>query len=562
MERLREILETIRKQLARLTASQKLLIGSIAVIAVMGLFLAAQYAGKPKLVELLPGVAPAEQARALSALRVANIQVKDVDGKAMVPPGTEQQALALLQEQGQLPDDTSILFRHIIEKSSWQNSRTQNEQLFQIALQNELGRVISNFKDIKSATVILDVPQPVGLGAAVRRPTGSVTVFMESGRSLEQPTVDAIASLVSGARAGLPLENVRVIDGSTGRQRQASSPDDVSSSHYREHAAAVEEQKRRQLMELLSYIPGVIVAVTAEVDVSRVNTQSTRYASPDEGGTVSLLAKETKKSVTNNSTTPSAEPGIRSNQAVDISRGPGGAGMRSEQKDTETAMENRVGSEVQQVIDPRGMPTRLAASVMVPEGFIAAVLRRSKGAGGGGQDDAVPTEQEIRDKFAEFEASIRASLLPHLKTGRTEGEVSVSLIPLELPQAAATSQAGLFGTGGGGVLAFGGSGGLVEKAVLGVLAVVALGLMVSLVRKNAKPIKLPSPQEIVGVPPTLETGGSVVGEADETETAMAGIEVEEDSVRVQKMLEQLGEMVQTDPASSTRVLNRWLQTDR
>lgn len=569
MERLENAIALVRRRLGAVTATQKLLIGSIAVIAAMALFLVTQYAGKPALVELLPGVAPAEQARAFSILRASNIAAKDEGGKIMVKPGTEGQALAMLQEEGQLPDDTSLLFRNLIEKQSWQNSRTQNEQMFQIALQNELGRVISNFRGIKHATVLIDAPQAVGLGAAVRKPTASVTVFMEGGTAIDQPAVDAIASLVSGAKSGLLVDNVRVIDGSTGRQRTPTSSDQVLPTQYREAASVAEERKRNQILELVSYIPGVVVAVTAEVDITRRDWQSTMYTSPDEGGTVSLLASETKNSVTDSTAGGSAEPGIRSNQGQDISRGGASSGQKSEQKDTETKMENKVGSKTERVVDPRGMATRMAASVNVPQGYVEALVRRSKElasgapASGAAAAPITVTPAEVKDKFTEIESDIRASLLPHLKSGTVEGEVRVSMVPVEVPMRGVgdATQAGMFGSGSdGGILALG--SGLVEKGVLGVLALAAVGMMVMMVKKSAKPIRLPSPQEVVGVPPTLETGASVVGEADEMETAMAGIEIEEDSVRVQKMLEQLGEIVQTDPAGTSRVLNRWLQADQ
>lgn len=569
MERLENAIALVRKQLGALNATQKLLIGSIAVIAAMALFLVTQYAGSPSLVELLPGVAPAEQARASTILRAANVAVKDMDGRVMVQPGTERRALALLQEEGELPDDTSLLFRNLIEKQSWQNSRTQNEQMFQIALQNELGRVISNFTGIERATVLIDAPQTVGLGAGVRRPTASVTVFTGGGRALDQGAVDAIATLVSGAKSGLTVDNVRVIDGSTGRQRTPTSENDTTPHQYRDSAAAAEGEKRRQILDLLSYIPGVVVAVTADIDNTRREWQEVKYASPDEGGTVSLLARETKNSVTDSSGGGSAEPGIRSNQGQDISRGGASGGQKSEQKDTDTEMENKVGSKTERVIDPRGMPTRMAASVNVPQGYVEALLKRSKElaagtpAAGAAAAPVTMTPDEIQDKFTEVSADIRASLLPHLKTPTAEGEVRVSMVPVEIAGVGGggATQAGMFGSGGdGGILALG--SGLVEKGVLGVLALAAVGMMVMMVKKSGRAVKLPSPQEVMGVPPTLETGASVVGEADEMETAMAGIEIEEDSVRVQKMLEQLGEIVQSDPSGTTRVLNRWLQSEQ
>ncbi len=567
MERLQNAIALIRKQLGSLTATQKLLAGSIGVIAAMTLFVVAQYAGRPSFVELLPGIAPAEQSRAMSILRTANFAVKDEAGKVMVKPGTESRAIAMLQEEGQLPGDTSLLFQNLVDKQSWQNSRTQNEQMFQIALQNELGRVISNFRGIKRATVLIDAPQAVGLGAAVRKPTASVTVFSDSGRALDQATVDAIASLVSGAKSGLAVESVRVIDGSTGRQRTPTSSDQFLPTQYRDAAALAEEAKRRQILDLVSYIPGVVVAVTAEVDITRRDSQSTLYSSPDEGGTVSLLARETKNSVTDSSGGGSAEPGIRSNQGQDISRGASGTGQKSEQKDTQTEMENKVGSKTERVVDPRGMTTRMAASVNVPQGYVEALVKKAKdmasGTAAAGAAPASVTAQEVKDKFAEIEADIRASLLPHVRAQGVEGEVRVSMVPVELPPLgdAGATQAGMFGSdGGGGILALG--GGLVEKGVLGVLALAAVGMMFMMVRKASKPVVLPSARELVGVPPTLETGASVVGEADEMETAMAGIEIEEGSVRVQKMLEQLGEIVQSDPSGTSRVLNRWLQSEQ
>ena len=570
MERLRQAMATIRKYLGGLTPTQRVLIGSIGVIAAMAMFLVAQYAGRPALVELLPGVAPADQQRAATILRASNFAVKDQDGRLMVDPATQGRALAVLQEENSLPDDTTVLFRNIIDKQSWQNSRTQNEQIYQIALQNELSRVIGNFRGIKSATVLIDAPQAQGLGAAVRKPTASVTVFTEGGRAIEQSTVDAVASLVSGAKAGLAVQNVRVIDGTSGRQRTPTAEDDTTPNQYRETVAAEEDRKRKQLLELVSHIPGVVVAVTAEVDLTRRDWQSTTYNSPEEGGTVSLPARETKTTNTEGGTSIGAgEPGLRSNQSQDISRGAGSGGPRSEKKDSQMEMDNRIGSKVERVSDARGNPTRYAASVNVPEGYVETLVKRAKelaGAGSGGAASGAAvtvSAQEIKDRFDELAATITASLMPHLKTSQTDGVVNVSLVPIEIPGTGTgiESKAGLFGTGGGGVLALGDGSSLIEKGVLGLLALVAVGMMVMMVKRGGKSPELPSPAELMGVPPVLETGSSVVGEADETETAMAGIEIEEDSVRVQKMLEQLSEMVTNDPSGTTRMLNRWLQSD-
>ena len=83
----------------------------------------------------------------------------------------------------------------------------------------------------------------------------------------------------------------------------------------------------------------------------------------------------------------------------------------------------------------------------------------------------------------------------------------------------------------------------------------------STVRRSAKRPELPTAEELVGLPPKLQTTSDMMGEADETDTPMAGIEVGEDEVAAQKMLEQVGEMVKQSPDSAAKLLNRWIAVE-
>ncbi len=122
------------------------------------------------------------------------------------------------------------------------------------------------------------------------------------------------------------------------------------------------------------------------------------------------------------------------------------------------------------------------------------------------------------------------------------------------------------GGGSGGATSLGSlgdlvGGGLIKSVALGVLSLVALGMMLMLVRKAAKPVDLPSAQEIVGLPPALESGAEVVGEADEGATAMEGLELRDDELRVKKMLETIGDLVKNKPADAAGLLSRWMQPE-
>lgn len=564
MGRLSKMLGDIRTQFAKLGASQRLLLASLGIILGMALLLVALYAGKPSMVELMPS--GGNQAL-LASLRGAGIPAEERDGTIVVPAGVQTAALAYLGQNGQLPDDTTLLFGNLLGAQSWQNSREQNRQIYRIALQNELGRVIGEYRGIRQATVLLDVPEPTGLGAAVRQPTAAVTVFSDNGAAIDQGTVDAVGHQIAGAVAGLDVGNVRVIDGATGQQRRPRREGDLIATTTLELAARYEDQTRQKIGDMVGYIPGVIVAVTAQVDASKREGQEQRYFSPDEGGTTSFVTSETTSDNTNGSAEPGAQPGPRSNATADISQGSSGSGTSSQTSTSDTTIQPFVGSRTERFVDPRGMTTGLAVSINVPEGYVASLVKT--------EDGAAPEQAEIDAKWEELRTRIKANVLPHVRTmtqqatgvSATEAQVAdfvqVMLIPGDMPTLSGGRGGGLGGlasiVGGGGGL--GGLGGLLDKAVLGVLAVVAIGLMFTLVKKASKQVEMPTAEELVGVPPTLETPSDLIGEADESDMAMAGIEVGEEQVKSRRMLEEVAKMVETDPDGAARLMKQWISAE-
>lgn len=582
MGQFREMLATIQKHLGGLSASSKLLIASLVVIMLMSLGYVAIYSSKSKFVELLPGMPAAEQAKAAAYLRNVNMQVEvGTDGKVMVPADSQAQARAALGESGKLSGDKSAMFELILDKQHWINSREQNERLFLVALQNQLAQDIAQFKGVKSATVILDIPEAAGLGRAVKKPSGAVTVQTRDGSPLPQATVDAIASYVAGSRAGLDIDRIRVIDATTGRQRKAAADGDLSSATYIEHAAKVESQAHEKISEMLSYINGVIVAVTAQVDVTKVNSQTTSHL-PKDKGTLQIEKRVNTEETSNTQTSPGAEPGIASNVGMDVNKGgQGGSNEKKNKEDTE--YEVHAGTKTETVVDPKGMPTMIAVSVNVPRSFVVGLIASAAPAAtpgaapaSGANAPAGPTEQEINDKFEkDVKPTIEKLLKPHVRamtvlangvateeamTRMLAEAINVAMIPLDVvvptgKTATAGFLGGLAGGGGGGI---GLGSGLIDKAVLGVLALLSLGMMLMLMKKSGKPVELPTAEEIVGIPPALEGAVDLIGEADEAEAAMQGIEVNEDTMQIQQVLEQVGELVNTNPDSAAKLISRWM----
>ena len=567
MLRWREALETIRVQLGRMTATQRLLIGSLAVIALMTLFLVTQYTSRPAMVGLMVDDPNLEL---VDTLRVGGIDASLVDGQVVVPKGQRRRAVAQLSEAGQLPGDTKLIFDTLVTQQDWKASKSQNEQMYKLALQNELGRVISQFSNVASASVIIDVPESQGWGRAATVPTASATVFTADGGALPQGTVDAVARLVAGTQSGLRPDRVQVIDGSTGRPRTATNEDEVLATSYLEHAQRMEQATQRKLSDLLAYIPGATVMVTAQVDVTRVQS-STERALPKGDGTEAILTASTDKTDSTSNASRAAEPGVRANQQADINTG-GSSGTQSELTDSTTDFTVLPGREVRSVVDPRGMATYLAATVTIPQPYIEQLIMRARQreAGDAGSAEQAPlTDAEIQRKFDDLKPTFIEQIRPHLAYvgpdgAMSPGEVSVSMVPVVQAMTPTPVTAGATGlmatlTGGGSVPGMGGS--VVELALVSGLALVALMMMVLLVRKGGKRVQLPSAEELAGVPPALDAKLDIVGEADESDTPMEGIELDDTDMKSQKMLEQVGELVNKDPGSAATLLGRWIRLE-
>lgn len=581
MDQLRRVMASINKQLRPMSASAKLAVGALALVLLLLVVIVVQNSGRSDMRELYPGMPAADQPSIKARLDDLGINNRFTNGKVYVAPDDVARAKAALAQSGALPSDKTTMFETLLAKQSWTNSKQQNDQNYIIALQNELSTTIEHFRGVKGAKVIIDVPESTGIGAAVRKPTASATVFTADGQPMPQSLVDAVAGFVAGSRAGLDVTRVRVIDGSNHAQRQARTEEDSVSGTYLEQAAKVEAQTREKVLELLSYIPDVIVAVTAQVDVTRVTSQIQNFL-PENKGTISLDKKTTESSNSSNETSSAAEPGLNSNVTADINRGNAGSGSRTEVTESTTEKENHVGSRLENIVDPKGHPTMVAVSVNVPKSFVLA-QKPAPAAGGAPAGGAAPPAIDKADPdFVKIKETIEESIKPQVRAmtmlanGNSDAKaiealvsqsISVNLIP-DPPKAAVTVQPTSLlasiaggGGGGGGVGSFGLGSGLIEKGVLGLLALVSMGMMIMMVRKAGKRTETPSAEELVGVPPALEAQGDVIGEADEGEMAMPGIEVGEDEMQSQKMLEQVGELVTSSPEAAAKLIGRWINVE-
>ena len=376
-----------------------------------------------------------------------------------------------------------------------------------------------------------------------------------------------IAILVAGSAAGMDLSSVKIIEGSTGRNRTVSSDESRMASQFMDQANQAEQHTKQKLEAMFAHIPGVVVSVTAMVDVTKVSTTERANAKTNEG-TVSIPTKVSETSDVNSQVSSGAESGVRSNQTASINSG-NGTGTSSERTTGDSDFAVAIGFTEKHVLDNRGMPTHIKATVIVPQEYIEDIIRRAKVAGGATDEEATVGPNDAQQEFdAKYKQMITELVQPHLMGVSPDGtpitgEAVVSMAPMGagyMPAGVAMQQAGLISTltGGEGMLA---SGNLIETALVGVLALIAVVMMLMMVKRSSKNIELPSAEELVGIPPQLETIGDLVGEAGEGETAMAGIELDDAVMQVQQLREQVNDLIGSDPESAARLIGRWAEVE-
>lgn len=102
-------------------------------------------------------------------------------------------------------------------------------------------------------------------------------------------------------------------------------------------------------------------------------------------------------------------------------------------------------------------------------------------------------------------------------------------------------------------------GDYVKPITVGLMALVALGLMFTMVRKATRQPQLPTVEELAGVPPSLPSEEDVIGEAGASDTGLTGVEVAEEELNSRRIADQISDMIKESPDEATSLFNRWIK---
>lgn len=539
METVRRWIAQVQAQLSGLTVSQKMLIGTLTIIMAMSLAMVMLYAARPDMVELPLQSASAEQISQVGAtLDARGVRYEMVGNTVRVAVDDRHRAMSAITQDQLLPRDTSSGFRSIIEQQTWWHGNKQQDQMWDVALQDELGRVLREWPGVRFGTVIISRAAKQGFGATHKRPTASVNIVMSDGK-VDQRMADAIAALVSGAVAEMEPRDVAVIDAVAKRQWKVGDEESVGAGDFLEQVRQLERYYQSKVADSLRFIPGVIVSVNVELDPSRRERESVNY---DETKSYTPLATERRESSNTTDRQSVGEAGAGPNVKLDIFAG-GNSGRESTTEESESTFDPHVGMTKERVVEATGVPERISATVHVPRTYLVTRYKQANN-----DDSAEPLDTELQ-AFADL--AFKDKIMP-LLAAKSAPNVVVGIYT----QLASTDQADpLRGGTAAGML----TGGYLKYAGLGALALVSVTMMLMMVRKAHREPKLPDVRELAGLPPKIPEDDVVIGDATEAELTLTGVELSGGELRSRQLTEQLAGMIQAQPDEVARLLGRWIE---
>ncbi|MBI1336394.1 MAG: hypothetical protein GC164_05470 [Phycisphaera sp.] len=483
------------------------------------------------------------QTEVLARLKTQGVTAKVEGNRIMVAADELQDAYAVLAQNDLLSNDTSKAFDDMIASQSMWESNQKSKRNMMIARQKVLSQIIRKMRGVHSADVMIDVPEFQKFGQAYVRPTASVNLVMQGSGNVDQRLVEAVAGLVSGAVADMKPEDVNIVDANSGRSMTVKDPLDAMAGELMERTQSLEKYYRDKIQNALNYIPGVIVAVNVRMDNVRSHQEETTTFATTEP-----LKETYTKEQSRTNTSNGGEPGTRSNTQLSINSG---SSVGSEERQTEERQvfgEKPVTQHVQKTL-VGGMTRQVNVTVNIPRRYFVGMFLLGKAA------DTVPPDDSALQPIVEQQiAQVRSQVSP-LINAEEEGVVMASMVPdpgsLDNKPVMATT----------GFMALVDSS-YTKPALLGALALISMALMFAMARKATAQPDLPSIEELAGVPPTLPGDDELVGEAEESDPGMAGVELAEDEIRARKIAEQISDMVKANPNEAANLIRKWVEVEQ
>lgn len=230
----------------------------------------------------------------------------------MVPTDEVNQVKLKLAAVG-LPKSSSLGYELLDKDQGFGSSKSVELVRFQRALEGEIAQTIMAIQGVKTARVLLAIPQQSVFVRDRKKPSASVIVNLYQGRSLDKGQIESIIHLVASSVPQLEADQVTVVDqkGHLLNSRDSSSVSNLTSKQF-EYKNNIEEHLMGRIGNILSPLvgaDGMRVQISADVDFTETDKTQELFDPKS-----SVLRSEQTSEEQNNKPATQGVPGALSNQ--------------------------------------------------------------------------------------------------------------------------------------------------------------------------------------------------------------------------------------------------------
>jgi len=477
-----------------------------------------------------------------------------VGNRIRVPSGQKATYLGAIADAGKLPTNYHDLLEKALDVGPFVD-RVTRQQRMKAARERQLSMIISEMDDILDAKVIFDTRKGGGLSRSELF-TATVSVRPASGDGIEPLRIKMIRKAVSGAIAGLNSDDVTITNVSNGSIYGSGGGDtsaELLEGPYFQNRIAYERLMKENVLNLLHYIPGARVQVSAELDETLERT--THTVKPEgEGSPLSETKFEEESSNLRNE--DGGRPGPVANGPNRSNEPEKASVVQNKKTNSSLHSENLVGTRDEQLRETGMVPKDVFVAVAIPSNYLVSVWRERELKKGEDPNKPLPddigtTLENIEEEVTQDIQSVVSLMLPKSLAQETFSKVNVtvfeSLTPEEFEGPSTTG------------VALHWAGNNFSTITMAVLAVFSLVMLRSMV-KSIPPGDAPAPMSEVALSIDTERD-DLQQQNDNAPTSAANGEPARGRLRLNKgpnLKDDLTEMVREDPDSAAAILRTWI----
>ena len=211
---IRDVTSQFRAFFESLTFAKRIILLSVILVVLAGLASLIYVANRETWAPLYSNISPEDAAIVKEKLDKGQIPtLVGPGGRSILVPSNraDEARIALAREHVTLGGGLGFadLF---VGQSGIGETEFQQQVKFRMALEGELGRLITKIRDVRAAKVTLALPKKSLFIEQEKKPTAAVVVELNPGASMGRNEVLTIAHLVANSVEGMAKEGVVVVD--------------------------------------------------------------------------------------------------------------------------------------------------------------------------------------------------------------------------------------------------------------------------------------------------------------------------------------------------------------